>query len=233
MNIISILILLATTSPSLPTYTATRTVSPITIDGILDEQNWKQAPWTTDFINILGSSHPAPLHRTRCKVLWDDATLYIAAELQDTDIRALMRKRNDPLWQENCFEIFIDPDGDGQNYWEIGVNALNTTYDLQMPKPYDQGGKPAPGRHLPNLKTAVQVTGTLNDPKARDQKWTIEVAIPFADLGITPRAGETWRINFARMLYPTPRDPQYASWSAMGEINFHIPSNFGHVTFAR
>jgi hypothetical protein len=219
-------------SSDLPTYTANRTTSPITIDGHLDEHSWSTAPWTADLINILGSAHPAPPHRTRCKILYDDKTLYIAAELDDPHIAATMTEPNSPVWKENCFELFLDPAGTGTNYWEIEINARNTVWSLLMPKPYSAGGKPMKDKHLPNLKTATQITGTLNDSSDTDTKWTAEIAIPFSDLHITPNPNTTWRLNFARIHYATPDDPKFASWSPMQEVNCHIPQNFGHLRFS-
>ena len=43
------------------------------------------------------------------------------------------------IFQDNDFEVFIDPDGDNHNYYEIEINALNTEWDLRLPKPYRDG----------------------------------------------------------------------------------------------
>lgn len=32
--------------------------------------------------------------------------------------------------QDNDFEVFLDPDGDNHNYYEIEINAHNTVWDL-------------------------------------------------------------------------------------------------------
>ena len=36
--------------------------------------------------------------------------------------------------------MFIDPDGDNHLYYEFEINALNTVWDLLLPKPYRDGG---------------------------------------------------------------------------------------------
>jgi hypothetical protein len=66
--------------------------------------------------------------------------LYIAAELVEPDIWATIKRRDEVVYYDNDFEIFIDPDGDTHNYFEIEVNAFNTIFDLFMPKPYRNGG---------------------------------------------------------------------------------------------
>jgi len=172
-------------------------------------------------------------------MLWDDAHLYMAVELLDGDVRAAMRNNGDPLFKENCFELFVDPDGDGRDYWEIEINALATTWDLCMSRPYRSGGRPIKGKRLKNLRAAVNVQGTINDASDTDRGWTIEMAIPFSDLGVTsprpprgppPRPGDTWRVNLARIHY-TNRIPQFSSWAVMGEENYHRPEKFGWVQF--
>ena len=136
-------------------------------------------------------------------------------------------------------ELFVDPDGDGRDYWEIEINALATTWDLCMSRPYRSGGRPIKGKRLKNLRAAVNVQGTINDASDTDRGWTIEMAIPFSDLGVTsprpprgppPRPGDTWRVNLARIHY-TNKIPQFSSWAVMGEENYHRPEKFGWVQF--
>ena len=106
------------------------------------------------------------------------------------------------LYTENAFEVFIDPNGDRKNYCELEYNALNTTMDLLMDKPYRDRGRPDLSFELEGMKTAVHIDGTLNDSKDTDRGWDIEIAIPFASLkSITkvdhPKDGDQWRVNFA------------------------------------
>jgi len=53
-------------------YLCRRAVSPIIVDGKLDEGAWSVAQWTEDFVDIEGPAKPKPLWRTRAKMLWDD-----------------------------------------------------------------------------------------------------------------------------------------------------------------
>jgi hypothetical protein len=41
--------------------------------------------------------------------------------------------------------VFIDPNGDNHEYYELEINALNTTWDLLLPKPYKDDGKAVNG----------------------------------------------------------------------------------------
>jgi len=210
-----------------PIYECHRAQTTIIVDGQITEPAWAKAPWTETFTDVPGSDRaPLPLS-TRCKMLYDDKFLYIAAELSDCDVRAAMTERDSKLFLENCFEVFLDPDRSGRNYWEIEINARNTIWDLQLSRPYSEGGKPVPDAHLDGLKTAVHVAGTLNDSSDHDRGWSCEMAVP-----LPARAGDVWRINFTRMHYlPGSRQPRMMSWSPLPRKDYHLPNCFGEIHF--
>jgi hypothetical protein len=229
----------------LPTYRAAATTQPITIDGKLDDTAWQTAGWTADFVNLRGRNapvRPAP-PRTRAKLLWDEKHLYIAAELSETDVRAEMKEHDSPIFRENAFEVFIDPDDDGENYLELEINALNTTFDLLMSKPYQLRGKADERWDIAGLRTAVHVDGTLNHPADTDKAWMVEMAIPWAAMkqltadALPPKSGTKWRMNMARVMVPRPDDAagsktRYATWSPINEASLHVPPRWGWVEFA-
>ena len=76
----------------------------------------------TILLDIEGDAKPEPRYRTRAKMLWDDAFLYVAAELEEPHVWATLRQRDTVIFMDNDFEIFIDPDGDTYAYYEIEVN---------------------------------------------------------------------------------------------------------------
>ena len=107
-------------------------------------------------------------------MLWDDHYLYIGAELEEPDLQASLTEHDSVIFHDNDFEVFVDPDGDGLLYSELEINALNTTWDLLLPKPYRAGGPALDGWELAGLKTAVKLDGTLNQPGDLDKGWTVE-----------------------------------------------------------
>jgi hypothetical protein len=173
--------------------------------------------------------------------LWDQEHLYVAAELAETDVRAEMKEHDSPLYRENAFELFIDPDDDGENYVELEVNALNTTFDLLMSKPYQLRGKADEKWEIAGLRTAVHVVGTLNDSADTDQGWTVEMAIPWAAMkeltaeSLPPKSGTRFRVNLARVMAPLTDvggKARYATWSPINEASLHVPRRWGWVEFA-
>jgi hypothetical protein len=109
------------------------------------------------------------------------------------------------IFRDNDFEVFIDPDADNRAYGELEINALGTTWDLFLAKPYRDGGKADDGWEVRGLKSAVRVDGTINDSRDVDRAWSVELAIPWAALAdhtpapVPPRDGNQWRINFSRV----------------------------------
>ena len=243
-------LLLATTTAAadaadLPTYRCAAATQPITIDGKMDDPAWQNAAWTGDFVNLRGPSAPArPVPpRTRAKFLWDEKHLYIAAELVESDVRATMKEHDSPLYRENAFEVFIDPDDDGENYLELEINALNTTFDLLMSKPYQLRGKADDKWEVAGLRTAVHVDGTINDSGDADKAWTLEMAIPWTAMKdltadrLPPKPGARFRLNMARVMTPPPADGgggrnRYATWSPINEASLHVPPRWGWVKFS-
>lgn len=245
--------------PKLPfaprAYVCQRALKPPVIDGRLDDEVWRGAAWTEAFVDIEGSLKPAPRWRTRAKMAWDDAFFYVAAELEEPDVWAKQSVRDSVIFQDNDFEIFIDPEGTTSPYYEFEMNALGTVWDLLLLRPYREGGRVAlNGWDIQGLKRGVAVQGTLNRAGDRDRGWTLEVALPWAALTEVashrgaPRPGERWRVNFSRVEWrtrvvkgryeklngpdgkPLPEDNWV--WSPQGLVDMHYPELWGFVQFS-
>jgi len=217
-------------------YECYRAKTPLRIDGRLDDRAWKAAAWTTDFVDIEGSVKPVPRFRTRAKMLWDDEYLYIAAELEEPEIKATLTKHDSVIFHDNDFEVFLKP-GEAPGYFEFEINALNTGWDLYLNKPYREGGKADNSWDIPGLKTAVAIHGTLNDPNDKDHRWTVEIAFPWSAfasrLPVTkPEMGDQWRVNFSRVEWKAgqPKEDNWV-WSPQGLINMHVPEHWGYLHF--
>ena len=235
-------------------YTTYQTNGPIHIDGKLKEASWDDAEWSDYFVDIEGSKKPVPPLQTRFKLLWDSQFMYIAAELQEPAIWATLKKHDDIIFYDNDFEIFIDPDGDTHNYFEVEVNAFNTIFDLFLPRPYRNGGIPLVNWDVQQLRSAVSIMGTINQVKDTDKKWLVEMAIPLHSISIgekvqVPKNGTSWRINFSRVQYDTEIiDGAYVKktdtithrklpahnwvWSPQGVVNMHMPERWGYLLFS-
>lgn len=224
--------------PAPLSYECLRASNPVHVDGKLDDAAWLKAPWTSDFVDIEGDSKPRPKFRTRVKMLWDDHYLYIAAELEEPDVKATLTEHDSVIFKDNDFEVFLKPLPETKSYYEYEINALNTGWDLFLPKPYNEGGKADNSWNIAGLKTAIAVQGTLNKPQDKDRGWTVEIAFPlnaFASRQSVPqpKAGTSWRINFSRVQWTAgkPKEDNWV-WSPQGVINMHVPGRWGYLHFS-
>lgn len=223
----------ADTTPRI--YDAQRTKEAMKIDGKLTESSWNSVKYSDDFADIRGFDFPAPTMKTNVKMLWDNECLYIGARLEEKNITGDITKRDDIIWKNNDFEVFIDPYSDGKLYYEIENNALGTVMDLLMDKPYSEGGVFIMNWDCKGLQLAVSYDGTLNNPKDTDKAWYVEMAIPFAALQRDfkdPRASKVWRINFSRVEWLVKGGPEENwVWAPTGKVDIHVPSKWGYLRF--
>jgi hypothetical protein len=231
-------------------YVCYRASKPVVIDGRLDDEAWQSAAWTDDFVDIEGDLKPKPRFQTRVKMLWDDEFFFVGAELQEPHVWATLTEHDSIIFQDNDFEVFIDPDGDNHQYYEFEINALNTGWDLFLVKPYRDGGPALHNWEIPGLKTAVHILGTLNDPRDVDKGWTVEMAFPWkvlreaAHRPAPPKEGDRWRVNFSRVEWlhltvdgkyrklPKQKEDNWV-WSPQGVIDMHRPESWGYVQFTQ
>jgi hypothetical protein len=245
----SVLLALLWTIPiaaqDLPIYSCVKTSTPPTIDGSGDDAAWNSAVYA-DFFDVNDLARQRQHSRTtRVKMLWDDEQLYFYFELSDPDIWSTFSGRDDQLWQEEAVEIYLDPDGDGQNYAEIEINPLNAVFDLLLSRPWGAGGRGF-NNWNPDFARAVHIDGTLNDDGDNDVRWSVEVALPWQALStdirdvmngqaLPPQSGDSWRLN----LYRFERlrsdgaiiSSEASAWSTVGNEDFHTPERFGFLSF--
>jgi hypothetical protein len=160
-------------------------------------------------------------------------------------------ERDAPLFKEEVVEVFVDPVGDLESYFEIEVNPLNTVMDLVLRR-----GRVGVKRNFAwrceELETAVRwhfadgsccragvesLPGANLEWSSNEQKglseavaWSAELAIPFGSLGAVSLPSE-WRANFYRIDRPgglgSGEGRELSAWSPTGAPNFHVPEKFG------
>ena len=183
-------------------------------------------------------------------MLWDDEYFYVAAELEEPHVWGTLTKHDAVIFQDNDFEIFIDPDGDNHEYYELEINALNTEWDLFLKKPYRDGGPAVNEWEIPGLKTAVHVEGTLNDPtrhgpglvgrdrdplegpgRVRPPARAAQGRRPVADQLLAGRVASTTSMDGKYRKVPGTQEDNWV-WSPQGVIDMHRPERWGYVQFS-
>lgn len=213
-------------------YTAHRAERPPVVDGRLDDEVWTRARSTGRFPTSSGRGEPH--FRTEARLAWDDTHLYVAFDCEDDDVWSKFTKRDDPIYEQEAVEIFLDADRDLATYNEIELSPADVLFDAYFPArrqgmdlAWDSG---TVGKAL--------VRGTLNDPSDADQGWTAELAIPFARLArvpkTPPRQGDLWRFNLYRLDMHSGRTAwEGQAFSPPVEPDFHNLPKFGYLEFAK
>ena len=233
-------------------YVAYKVQGNIKIDGVLDEPDWAKAAYTEDFADISGEGFPKPHLNTKAKIMWDDNYLYIGAELEEPNVWAKITEHDAVIYHDPDFEIFIDPDNDGQNYFEIEVNPLGTLFELFVQKPYRAETRAFVtfSWDCPGLKIDTHVYGTINDSRDTDKGWSVEAAIPrkaiAAEFDNNLKAGNYLRIGFSRVQWQTVTDENGNThrktdaegkllpednwtWPSTGQIAMHMPERWAYL----
>lgn len=184
--------------------------SPIKLDGKLDEPAWKQALTFTNMYKFNTREEVAE-PKTVWYVTWDEHRLYFGFQCEDPDIQSLDERDGD-VWRKDCVEMFILPTFETRRYIELVVSPRGTTFDAVHLKHPDRFGANANVEaDLDTVEIGASVRGTVNQSDDTDDGYTVEVAVPFAELPFSPArakadAGTELHFMLCRLNVDTAKD---------------------------
>ncbi len=110
---------------------ATRTTTPPTIDGILDDATWREIRPDSRFTQNVPDEGRAPSQRTDLYVGYDDRALYIAVRAWDTDPRGIVERltRRDRDTDADKVTIDISSKNDRITAYHFDVNVSGVLAD--------------------------------------------------------------------------------------------------------
>jgi hypothetical protein len=160
------------------------------IDGLLDDELWRRAVPAAGFVQAEPDEGKPATEATEVRVAYDDATLYVAAYLHDSNPRGIvvndLRKDFDEQNQDD-FEVLLDTFGDRRNGYIFITNAAGAKADRQIANE---------GREMNTSWDAIWTVAT----KRVADGWTAEIAIPFRSLRYNGGTDQRWGINFSRRI---------------------------------
>ena len=224
-------------APPIPKYEVKRAVSPIVVDGKLDDKAWAAA--NTAELSFPWESQTGAKQKTVARLLWDDDNLYVSYDSEDADITAQFTQRDDPTYRDDAVEIFINPRPAQQTTAYIGLemNARSVLYDYLRVTVSPGSGLFFKRFNLDGLKVAAVVNGTLNDRSDADKGWSLEASIPwvnFEELSRRPSPGAVWSFNLNRWDGVEPnRRMSIWSDSLLERPGPHAPERFGEMRFVQ
>lgn len=154
------------------------------LDGKLDDECWRTAAVYSDF-SRLSTGKPAEF-LTEVRTAHDGVRLYVALKChQDTNpLLAWTKGRDDRVWREDGIELLINKitDTTPEERCQIIVNTQGNIWD------YFNGHSQWNG----DIRTGIAIAPDY---------YTMEIAIPLADIGISPAKDRIIRFNCARNVY--------------------------------
>ncbi|UCH36414.1 MAG: hypothetical protein JSV65_08690 [Armatimonadota bacterium] len=188
--------------------------SPPEIDGVVDDACWREAAVAHQFI-LLGETRFAR-QQTRALLLWDEENLYLGFKCYEEHMDRLVTRsieRDEAEWRDDCVEILLQPPDDGTFYHLIATAGL-MRYDAVNRPGSDADTEWNPAWELQTVWS--------------DDRWEMEVSIPWTALGVQPEPGQQWRFNLAREEQP---HSELSSYCPVPE-RFPDPAYFGTLALA-
>lgn len=212
--------LLARSLP-LPVVQAAHIDRDFTVDGLLNEPEWKQAvPTRLEYQSSDSSARPEL--STPVRLLWSDKYLYLGYECPFTKLNVFSPVTRDErigLWDNDVVEAFIASDPQvPSRYCEFEWAPTGESLDLKVDLPAKDFGWTASAESAATIDEAAKV-------------WRVEVRIPLAALSDKLPTPETrWRLN----LYRHDREHRTGlAFSPTLNRTFHTPDRFGWLEFLK
>ncbi len=216
----------------IPKAFAVYTSEPMTLDGKMFENVWKKSRPVT----LTDSKDNSQYHSlTQVRFAWNDSGLFLGWEVHDNDIRAKYMKQDDPLYEEEAIEFFINSDGDTNDYTEFQCAPNEIRFDASFTS--QRRGMNVSHDSKFVCKTSAQ--GSVNDENDTDTLWSSEWFIPYQgikDFSQLPKNQTQWNINLFRIdgfMKDNTLKKKYMAWSLPLIGDFHNLRRFGILEFQK
>ena len=160
---------------------------PPVIDGHFDEALWQRGDWHTGF-HLLNKPDTLVEVQTHFKVALGAAAVYFAIRADEPDLEHQVKTitdRDGKVYHDDCLEVMLGADRSGSRYLHLIVNPLGTLYDAEV---FNEGGE-----H--NTRWDADIEAGV---AAGDDSWTLELAIPLVEMGLSAKTTGPWILNVAR-----------------------------------
>lgn len=181
---------------------AVRTLTPLRVDGVLDEPDWARAEPASGFRQVDPDQGAPASQDTEVRLLFDERHLYVGARCRDAAGRPGARvqdlRRDFDFFANDLFGLTLDPYGDGRTAIAFQVNPAGAQRDLQV---FDDQFYDREWDAAWDVRT-----------RQSDDGWTVEMAIPWATLRYPRGAAQSWGLNFVRVLRRLNESTGWSPW---------------------
>ncbi|MNN29689.1 hypothetical protein D3C76_231190 [compost metagenome] len=160
---------------------------------------------------------------TQIRACWTASAWYVQFRCKDHYAVSDFENRDDPLYEQDVVELFIDEEGNGTQYIEVEVSPFNVVFDARISWEREGVIHVDTDWDLEGLETRV----VSEAPDVR----TYELCFPLESFARKPQVGTEWRVNFYRIDEQDDGEREYQAWGPTGAVNYHLPSRFGRLLF--
>ncbi|MCC6699113.1 MAG: hypothetical protein IT365_26045, partial [Candidatus Hydrogenedentes bacterium] len=187
--------------------------APPLIDGKLDDAVWQDGEWASGF-SLLDKPEAIVEVQTRFKVAMDASNVYFAVRADEPDMANQVKtiaERDGKVYLDECVEIMVGADPEGSRYLHFIVNPLGAVFDEEL---FNEGNE------ANQTWDSGCTVGVALEPDA----WTLELAVPIVDIGVSVRGEGGWILNVAR----ERRSGQVEELSSFAPLTggFHQPTRY-------
>ncbi len=210
----TVLSVLAPPEKSQPVRVARFESAPV-IDGILDEEVWKNAAPMKDFYQVSPGDNIAPSQRTEVRIGYDDKFLYLAFQAFDEagKVRATVAKR-DQVFDDDNVTVYLDTFNDQRKAYLFTFNP----HGIQADAVFTEGG----GEDY-SVDVVMTSKGAINP-----DGYTVEVSIPFKSLRYEAGKGKFWGIHLFRRIKRLNNEEN--SWLPISRDKSGVLNQAGRIT---
>jgi len=166
---------------------AVRALSPITIDGRLEEDVWKGEP-AEGFTQSDPKDGAPATERTKVWVAYDDQALYVAAMCYDSEPKKIIARlgRRDDKMNSDWFYFAVDPYNDKRSGYVFAVNPAGSIIDGTLSNDINEDDTWDGVWESKAVKTS--------------EGWSLEMRIPFNQIRFPKKDEYVWGVNFRRVI---------------------------------
>ncbi len=179
------------------------------IDGILDDDAWKNINPTSSFLQASPTSGKQVKNNTEVKIIYDNTAVYVCAMLYDNACDSICRQlgNRDEGVNADEFRIVFDTYNTEQDAFIFIVSAAGLQGDSKFSDP---------------LYNAVWESAV----KMNDKGWCVEMKIPFSALRFPNIDEQIWGLQITRN---TIRNGEFDQWALTKKGDSNFIKYFGYL----
>jgi len=162
------------------------------------------------------------IEETIVRGCWSEKFLCFQYICQDAYIRSEFTKHDEPLYEQDVIELFIDEEGKGIHYIELEISPHNVIFDAKITN--DGQGK------IKSTDISWDVDGLISEvQKPQLNMLVYYVYIPAHNFEAPLEKGKVLKGNFYRIDEQKSGEREYQAWRPTGAVNYHLSQAFGNL----